>query len=119
MLLLDTLIMSKRAKRQRNGESDNSSDEMVNFTQENFSQQRHLIFEKLLSIENNNKETINKLLEEVELLKQKVTVLEKENVYLKREINSANQSILSDSIIIYGVPKSDQISDITVFSQKH
>lgn len=106
--------MSSSAKRKRNGDSDNSSDEMEFFTKQKFTQQRQLIYEKLLLIENEYKETFTDLVEDVKLLKQKVLELEKENVELKNAVNTVNQSNLSNSVIIYGVPKDKNISDSTI-----
>lgn len=109
--------MPASAKRQRNGDSDisdNSSDEMEYFNKQKFTQQRQLIFEKLLSIEKVNKEKFENLTEEIKLLKQKIVELEDENVKLKNNVNYVNQSSLSDSVIIYGVPNNKQISDLSV-----
>lgn len=111
--------MSASTKRRRNGgsdneASDNSEDEMQQFTESSFTQQRNLIFKKLLSIENENKKTIENLTDDIELLKSKVEQLEEENIKLKRELNYVHQSDLSDSIIIYGVPENKNIPDKTL-----
>lgn len=101
-------------KRQRSGESDVSTDEMDHFSQQSFTQQRQLIFEKLLSIENVNKDKINNLVKDVESLKTKVEVLEKENTHLKNIINNVDQSNISDSVVLYGIPIKKDVSDVTV-----
>lgn len=100
-------------KRQRSGDYDNG-DEMDRFSEQSFTQQRHLIFEKLLSIENVNNDKISKLMQDVESLMLKVTELEKENVKLKAVINNLEQKNQSDSVILYGVPRSKEMSDLTV-----
>lgn len=114
------------SKRQRSGESDN--DEMDNFEQQNFTQQRHLIFEKLLNIENVNNEKIDKLMADIVLLNEKVSELQEENVKqkkmifelkeensnLKMIVNNVEQLTQADSVILYGLPRSKEVSDFSV-----
>lgn len=102
-------------KKNHNGdESDSSSDNTDNtsFDELTESDQRKLIFEKLLNIEHNHHKLFKSLTNDIKGLKEKVASLEKRNLTLREEIECIQQGNQSNSVVFYGVPTENEISDI-------
>ena len=106
--------MAQRNKRQKGTAdcSDNSGDETgTQIDQLEIKDQLKRIFDKLLSLEQSNKENINKLTDDVVVLKDKVDHLATENEKLKSEIQFLKQVNTSTSVVFHGLPKPKDAND--------
>lgn len=115
------MMGSNPNKRTRNRDvSDNSSDETeeeTNFDELDECMQRKLIFNKLISLERRNGKLLGTLTKDVDELKTKVAVLEKENQKLREEINLVKQMNLSNSVVFYGIPDKTDVADVDIVTK--
>lgn len=111
---------SKRVRTDGSSESESASESsddeqaLNSFDSADEAAQRRLMFQKLLKIEQSNEKWLGSLTDDVKDLKKKVATLEKENSELREEIEFVKQVNLSNSVVIYGVPKKKDTSDTSL-----
>lgn len=111
-----TSNMVDTPKKRKSDDVDNESDTLCpdDFEQLDEIQQRKLIYSKLIELDYSNKKVIKEISRDIGDLKVKVSKLEKENHELRLEINFIQQVNLNNSLVVYGVPKSNNIDDISI-----